>query len=232
MKFHPVVSICSGVIISFTLFFISLLLSDYGRLDLALLIFSYIFGGFIAVYFAKKKKIQYALYEGIVIMLIVIILELHVSADAFTSFIYGVLIIILAIIGGMIGLMADKNYNGFNPFLALFAGSFIGASCIWIASTLGFNPDARYIGVINIIVGIISFMIGGFSSTFLDKEKKIQYGIYTGIIILIIIIMQQLLSHNPIIIQPLGFIIYIVSAVIGSYLAVVVAKHQKQTSND
>lgn len=220
MKFHPVVSICSGVIISFILFFISLLLSDYGRVDLALLIFSYIFGGFIAVYFAKKKKIQYALYEGIVIMLIVIILELHVSADAFTSFVYGVLIILLAVIGGMIGLMTEKNHNGFNPFLALFAGSFIGASCIWIASTFGYNPDSVHIGLIDIVVGIVSFMIGGFLSTFLAKEKKIQYGIYTGLIIIIIIVIVQLLSHKPIVIQPVGFIIYFVSAAIGGYLAV------------
>ncbi|BDZ68396.1 hypothetical protein [Methanobacterium ferruginis] len=232
MKFHPVVSIFSGVIISFILFFISALLYGYIWFDLSPII-SFIFGGFIAVYFAKEKKIQYALYEGIIVLLIFEFLTNFVASSYFSVYlIYSVLIILLTIIGGMIGLMMDKNYNGFNPFLALFAGSFIGALCIWIASTHGYNPDSVPIDLMDIVIGIIFFMIGGFLSTILAKEKKIQYGIYTGIFILTIIAVKQLLSHQPFVIHILGFIIYLVFAVIGSYLAVVVVNHQKQTSND
>lgn len=231
MKFHPVISIGSGVIVSFTLFFISAILYGYIWFDLSPII-SFIFGGFIAVYFAKEKKIQYALYEGIIVLLILEFLTNFVASSYVSVYlVYSVLIILLTIIGGMIGLMMDKNYNGFNPFLALFAGSFIGALCIWITSTHGYNPDSVPIGLIDIIVGIIFFMIGGFLSTILAKERKIQYGIYTGVLILLIIaIVQQLLSQ-PFVIHILGFVIYIVSAVIGSYLAVVVAKHQQQISN-
>lgn len=146
MRFHPIILIILGVVASFALHFISLSLFTYGWVATVPAIFSYIFGGFIATYFAKERMIRYALYEGIFIMLIIVLLELLASSDVYTSFIYGVLIILLAIIGGMIGLMIDKNFNGFNTYLAVLAGSFIGASCIWIVSILGYNPDSLHLG--------------------------------------------------------------------------------------
>ena len=233
MKFHPVISIILGIIASFALHFISLSLFTYGLVAAVPSIFSYIFGGFIATYFAKKKTIQYALYEGIFIMLIIVILELLASSDIYTSFIYGVLIILLAIIGGMIGLLIDKNYNGFNPYLAVLAGSFIGTSCIGITSILGYNPDSLHLGVIDIVGGILSFMIGGFLSTILAKERNILDGLCTGVILLLIItISSWLIFHKPIIIHILEFIIYFVSAVIGGYLAIKITEHQQNLNKE
>lgn len=233
MKFHPVISIVLGVTASFVLYLIALSLIGYGWVNGFLTIFSYIIGGFIAVFYARKKKIQYALYEGIILILILEFLtNFIVSSDVFVYFVYSISIFLLAMIGGMIGLMIDKNYSGFNPYISVLAGSFIGTACIGITSILGYNPDSLHLGMINIIGGIVSFMIGGFLSTILAKEKNVLDGFFTGVILLIIIaIPMQLLFYMPIIIHILGFIIYFVSAVIGGYLAIITAKHQKLISN-
>lgn len=82
-----------------------------------LLIISYTLGGFIATYFTKEKKIQYALYEGIFLLIIFSILTVpNSSLDAtklLLLFIGGTLLLLFTVMGGMFGQMIDKNFNGF-----------------------------------------------------------------------------------------------------------------------
>lgn len=246
MKFHPVISIFLGVIVSVILYLIALSVfgvigwieafivipgsSWFGTL---LLIISYILGGFIATYLAKEKKIQYGLYEGIIIILIFISLSIpHSILDAnvllFSLIFYCILVILLAVTGGMIGLLTDKTHNRFSPLLAIIAGSAIGTSITVMLSLIISNyPDSYYLEAVNIIIGVISFLIGGFISTLLAKEKKIQYGVYTGVIILIIGIIQTSINNFPVVIHISKFIVYIISAAIGGYLAIFLAKHLK-----
>jgi len=250
MRFNPVVSIILGVIVSFVLYLI--VISVFGVIGWIgafqaiqgaswfgtfLLIISYALGGFIATYFAKEKKIEYALYEGIFILLIFGIMTVpNSSLDAtklLVLFSYGgILLLLLAVTGGMFGQMINEKFNGFSPILAVIAGSIIGYSCVVLLTLFtGHAPDSYSLGAINIAVGVISFVIGGFLSAFLAKEKKIQNGIYTGLIILAIILIigliQMLTNHWPVYFHIIGFVGYIISAVIGSYMAILVAKHQK-----
>jgi len=76
-------------------------------------------------------------------------------------------------------------------------------------------------------------VIGGFLSTYLAKEKKLRYGIYTGIIIIILGLLgqQPSLIYKLPVIHGVAIAIYVISAVIGSYMAILVAKHQKNTLN-
>lgn len=251
MRFHPVISITLGVIISFILCLISI--SVFGVIGWVgafqaiqgaswfgtfLLIISYTLGGFIATYFTKEKKIQYALYDGIVILLIFGILTVpNSSLDVITSllllFSYGTLLLLLAVMGGMFGQMADEKFNGFCPILAVIAGSIAGYSCLVLLTLLtGHAPDSYSLDMVNIAVGVISFVIGGFLSVFLAKEKKIQNGIYAGLTMLAIIIVvgliQMLTGHWPVYIHMVTFIGYVISAVIGAYLGIKQLKIKKE----
>lgn len=248
MRFHPVVSIIFGVIVSFVLYLVAL--SVFGVIGWVgafqaiqgaswfgtfLLIVSYTLGGFIATYFAKERKILYALYEGIFILLIFCMLTVpNSSLDAIKLLLFsygGTLLILLAVTGGVFGQMINEKFNGFSPILAVIAGSIMGYSCVVLLTLLtGHAPDSYSLGLIEIVVGVISFLIGGFLSTFLAKEKKIQNGIYTGLIILtfilIIDIIEMLVNNRPIFIHQIGFVGYLISAVIGGYLAILLAKNR------
>lgn len=250
MRFHPVVSIILGAIISFILYLIAI--SVFGVIGWIggfqaiqgaswfgtfLLIISYTLGGFIATYFAKEKKIQYALYEGIFILFIFSILTVpnsHLDAATLllSLFSYGILLLLLAVTGGMFGQMTDEKFNGFNSLLAVIAGSITGYSCVVLLTLFtGHAPDSYSLGAIEIIVGVISFVIGGFLSVFLAKEKKIQIGIYTGLtilaIILIIDLIQMLTNHWLFYIHIIIYVGYVISAAIGGYMAISLAKHLK-----
>lgn len=61
--------------------------------------------------------------------------------------------------------------------LAIIAGSIIGYSCIVLLTLItGHAPDSYSLGAIDIAVGVISFVIGGFLSVILAKEKKYNMG--------------------------------------------------------
>jgi hypothetical protein len=137
--------------------------------------------------------------------------------------------------GGMFGQIINEKFNGFSSILAVIAGSIIGYSCVVLLTLFtGHAIDSYSLGVINIVVGVISFVLGGFLSTFLAKEKKIQNGIYTGLIILAIIIIigliQMLANHWQVYIHMIGFAIYVISAVIGAYIGLKTAKNQKRNT--
>lgn len=234
MRFNPVFSICLGVIASFILHLITQSLFFYGWFQGVIAIFSYMFGGFIAVFYAREKKIQYALYEGIFIMLIITLQALGASSDVSIIFVvyYSLFVILLAILGGMIVLIRDKDYNGFSPALAITGGSIIGYSCMFLLnSIIGYNVGSNYsLKVIVFVFGVISLVIGGYSSTFLAEEKKLRYGIFTGIIITILgLLGLQTSLYKPPTIHGIAILLYSISAIIGSYLAIIATKHQQKT---
>lgn len=253
MRFHPTISIFLGGIVSFVLYFIAVTvfgvigwtsafqaIQGVSWFGTFLLIVSYILGGFIATYFAKEKKLKYALYDGIIILLIFSVLTVpNSSLDATTLilslFSYGILLLLLAVTGGMFGQMINEKFNGFSPIIAIIGGSIIGYSCVVLLTLFtGHSLDSYSLGVINIVVGVISFIIGGFLSTFLAKGKKIQNGIYTGLtilaIILIIGLIQMLANHWQVYIHMIGYVVYVISAVIGAYIGIKTAKNQKRNT--
>jgi putative membrane protein (TIGR04086 family) len=249
-RFHQVISIIFGVIISFILYLIALsLFVDYW-VNVGIILFSYMLGGFIAVFYAREKKIQYALYEGILIMLIIVLLGNVASSDVNIAFLYGILIILLAVIGGMIGLMMDKNFRqsfktkyldkGFS-LIAIITGIII-TFIIWLFVSLitysiihPTNPS-----IFNSIekAGLIGIsVIGGFIATFMVKEKQLLNGICVGLGIILSVIVLTVYAvikgyPNPYLSRPLITLTanlgYILAPTVGSYLAIVVAKHQKQ----
>lgn len=251
-RFHPVISIFLGVICCFALYLLAVLgfgiyawvgaflnLPNPSLFGILLLIVSFIIGGFIATYFAKEKKLRYGLYEGVFITLILIIFpvpgspfEIFTVIPTYVLIFSLIMVILLACVGSIFVLMMDKNYNGFSPIIAIIGGSVIGYSCMFsLNSIIGFNLDPNYsLRVIFFVFGVVSFVFGGFLSTFLAKEKKLQYGIYVGILITVFGILGLPTSiYHPPIIRGGAILLYIFSAVIGSYLAIVVAKHLQKT---
>lgn len=70
MKLHPAVSVILGIVAFIILYVISILLINIGsNVVLITLILSFIIGGFITVYFGIGKKIQYVLYELILVII-------------------------------------------------------------------------------------------------------------------------------------------------------------------
>ena len=251
MRVHPVLSIVLGVIISFILYLIAGL--GFGAFAAGGFIefFSYVLGGFIAVFYAREKKIQYALYEGIFIMLIIVLPFLN-SSNVPAIFMYSVSIILLAVIGGITGMMIDKNYRrsfktkyldkGFN-LIAIITGIII-TFVIWLfvfITTYSIihptNPSTFNLVSIGIaeLIGIL--VTGGFIATFMVKEEQLLNGICIGlgmIIISIILNVYAIIKGHPnlylsspiiIITATLG---YILAPALGGYLAIILAKHQKQ----
>jgi hypothetical protein len=165
MRCHPAISIVLGVIVSFVLYSLAvlgfgiyswveafLILPKSSLFGILLLIVSFIIGGFIANYFVKEKKLRYGLYEGIFIILILIVFPVPGSPlDIFTimsvySIIFSfIMVLLLACLGSMFVLMMDKNYNGFISFISIIGGSVIGYSCMMLLnSIIGFNLDPNY----------------------------------------------------------------------------------------
>lgn len=97
MKIHPVSSIFLGVIVSLILYLIVHPLFAGIWFDAVIIIFSYTIGGLISVFYTRKKKIQYALYNGICVMLIIVLLAFNASSDfsGIGFFYYSVLIFYL-----------------------------------------------------------------------------------------------------------------------------------------
>ena len=73
------------------------------------------------------------------------------------------------------------------------------------------------------VLGAISLILGSFLSTFATKDKKIQYGMYTGIIFIIFKLFANVFNMNIVHINYYIIIIsiigYLLVSIIGSYLA-------------
>jgi hypothetical protein len=250
MKFHPVISIILGIIVLFValISMVVILGPVIARNTLGIIIFSLILigAGFIATYFTKEKKIRYSLYEGIIIAALAAALAVIRHNDIITVISEFIVYPLTMGIGGFLGKITDKNYRkrfekgskkgfnkGFNPILTIIAGIFIAlvfsAFLELITGIYKYNFNVKSFDLHFFVVGAISFVIGGFIATFFAKEKKIQYGIYLGIIL----IMFSLVIHGTnnesyyIIIGKIA--VYLLSAGFGGYIGVIVNKHLKNT---
>ena len=84
MKFRPVISIALGVVtailFSYSVMFLFTIYAFNSSSESAgfipFLIFGFLIGGYIATNFAKDRKIRYSLYEGLILGVLIVILEL------------------------------------------------------------------------------------------------------------------------------------------------------------
>lgn len=129
-----------------------------------------------------------------------------------------------------------------HPIIAIITGFFVTVICLgFLELATGtftrISSSNTPFGVTNVVVGVISFLIGGFVSTFLAREKKIQYGIYLWIIYIIIAILTALYLKISGIHPHLNYYnaigtsaVYLLVVTIGSYLGKAADEHLKQKS--
>lgn len=122
MKIHPIISIVLGIVITFIFLSSAQAIVTYNVFNLSsqsflyptLLIFGILFGGFIATYFAKIKKIRYGSYEGVILGIITSIISysgtLYVPGIQFDIF-QGIAIIIIFALISSIGGYIGKSWN-------------------------------------------------------------------------------------------------------------------------
>ncbi len=236
MRFHAVISIILGFVVFFILHEIAVwgfgLLSVLGNV---LYYVSVLIGGFVATYLAKKMRIRYGIYEGVLIIIFLNIMH------PFYDFInLGIAVLLFAGVGGLFGEMAGKNQwnNGFSPIIAFISGSAV-TFVIWFIVTiiiyLMYPADSSKFILQDILTAelIGALFIGGFIATFIAKEQKIQYGIYMGIVTVIITTILALYAlnkgyptynaFNPIVLV-IATAAYILAPTIGSYLGITAVK--------
>lgn len=252
MRFHPVISIFLGIIAIFVLagisgskFFTST--SVLWDIFFTLIVLIFIAGGFIATYFTKDMRIRYGFYVGIILSVLAVTIGVigrnligYKGTALAVSMFLGISLI--TGIGGFIGKMTDKSNrqsfktklfnNGFSPISAIIAGIIIAYVCAGLLDFVtGIKSSFTTYGVIDFVVGAISIAIGAIVTTFLAKEQKIQYGIYSGIIVIIISILTHGLNiHESYYIRVGAAAGYLLSAGVGGYLGIIVAKHLKQNT--
>lgn len=111
LSFNPILTIIAGVII---IFIINSLLEPLPSVLSSFI--APIIGGFIATYFAKKKRIRYGLYTGLGVLLIQIMLInffLNLNDSLMWLYIQWLFIINIcfAIVGGFIGKTVYNRIN-------------------------------------------------------------------------------------------------------------------------
>ena len=133
MRFHPIISIILGFVAFFILHEIAVwgfgLLSVFGNVVYYV---SVLIGGFVATYLAKKMRIRYGIYEGILIIIFLNIIH------PFYDFInLSVSVLVFAGVGGLFGEMAGKNQwnNRFSPVIAFISGLAV-TFVIWFIATI------------------------------------------------------------------------------------------------
>ena len=188
MRFHPVVSIFLGFFIFSIFLFISV--DNLSSIFPYFIILSFIISGFIATYFAKGRKIRYSLYELIPVILACFYLKQEI---------WGLVALFIIPLGGLLGRITDKNtswYYSFNPVISIIIGliySYFFSGILGAIMGLDNYPvDSTLLYFF--IIAVFSNVIGGFITTFMAKEKKIQYAIYFGIILILINLLFRL--HN------------------------------------
>ncbi|MEL7670339.1 FxLYD domain-containing protein [Methanobacterium sp.] len=219
----PFLSIILALITTILLFICEISLSVALNIYLgSLTVLLFILGGGIATWFAAGKKIRYSIYYGLILAVITLVL-----GD------YRVLIFapIFAGIGGFLGKMADKDsrqtFNGYHPVIAIIVGIIVMYIYnVFLGSVTG-AYDLSSSGLIGFVIGAITLAVGGFTTTFLSKEKKIQYGIYGGLIVVIISLLAKLYTEmTRTVNMPENYLIligtiagYLLAAVLGSFAA-------------
>jgi hypothetical protein len=256
MKYHPVISIILG---AFAIFVFILILArtlgepninigimgDISLVTATLILFV---GGFIATYFTKDMKIRYGIYLGLILASLVTIGEIGRNLVGYKGI--GIAITLFVIfplftgIGGFIARMTEKNNrqlfkskhltNGFSPIIAVMVGFIVATVCAVLLELIaGINSASTTYGVFDFVIGAISLLIGGFVTLFLVKEKKIQYGFYVCIIVIITSILklyteivQGIVIHESYYVRTCSYLGYFLFAGLGGYLGIIVTNHK------
>ncbi|MEN6552337.1 MAG: hypothetical protein ABFC34_05550 [Methanobacterium sp.] len=235
MRIHPAISIFLGLIVFVIVFQLS---QDLDRI--VLMFSSFFLAGFIAIYYSKDNKLKYLLPEGLLLLLILTVW----SGFNFFNFVYSILFILtLTLTGGILGKLAVEKDGmrswSFHPLISMILG-FIATILIFV-----FLYNLNPFGVSDFILQqiqrlelIVSLLIGGFIVNYFVQEKKIEYGIYLGLITIIFDLLILYGFHgkgfletgfNPISIL-LAIIVYILTPTIGSYLSIKKTKKPKKES--
>ncbi len=257
MRYNPILSIILGAVVIIVLSFIAAVglvepnVNNNIIMDIYVIIatFILILGGFIATYFARDMQVRYSIYLGLILAGLVAIGEIGGKLAGYKGI--GIVILIFVLftlvtgIGGLIAKMTEKSNrqlfkekhlnNGLSPVLSIVVGLVVAyiIAILLELITGTYQTHITSFGIVDFIIGVTSIVIGAFVTTFLNKEKKILYGIYLGIIMITISLLNKLyLSsihypnfHENYIIF-IGIIFgYLLSAVIGSYIGLIVTKH-------
>jgi len=244
MRLNQAKSMFLGLAV-FALFFLVFLYLGIEK-GIIFLFLSFFLGGFIAMYFVRERKIQYLFYEEILIFIFSLIISTITSSPLITRLnIYGFILLFLSILiftglGGLIGKKladkkSDKKVWRFHPVISIIIGfvtSYIIFAIIFYF-TLSGALDSVFPQMLT-VANVCSLVIGGFIATYFAKEKKIRYGIYLGTIWVVSIggLIPNLFfaiptSPSAIVNTILRYIIFIMAPMIGSYLAILITKHQK-----
>ena len=247
MKVHPGISIILGIITGIILFIISMkLFSGNVLAGISSNFVIAIIGGFIATYFAKEKKIRYGIYVGIIlsVIFISIVALIPINYIYFLIALVGIIFEMLlpATIGGFIGKITEENNRqafqikylnrNLHPILAIIAGILVN---IVLISLFGSFHLKISMGITYFLIATVPFVVGGFVTVFLAREKKMLYGIYEGIFAVIYSLLARyigmIMGLNTTVDYYLiiGAVIgYLLAAAIGSYLGKTAGEHLKQ----
>lgn len=120
---------------------------------------------------------------------------------------------------------------------AVIVGVIVAEVCGGILELiLGVHTISITYGATDFLIGIMALFIGGFVSTFLVKEKKIRYGIFVGIIVILIGILKLYIEMVNGLMIPgsfyyvrIGeFVSYLLFAGIGGYFGIIISKRLKE----
>jgi hypothetical protein len=259
MRFHPVISIFLGAVAIIVLFLILVGIQGVPNFNnevffdifFITIIFILLVGGFIATYFAMDMKIRYGIYLGLILASLETIGQS--SLVGYKGIAIAILIFVLFSlvtgIGGFIAKMTEKNNrqlfkskhlsDGFSPIIAVVVGFVVATICVDLLELIiGINHSSTTYGFIDFVIGAISLLIGGFVTLFLVKEKKIQYGFYVGIIVILIAILKLyaeivsgLVINESYYVRVGSYVGYFIFAGLGGYLGIIVSERLDKKSN-
>lgn len=242
MRFHPVVSVILGFIISYILGKTSILLSGISHSFYLLGDVGFFFGGFVATYFAKEADLKHGIYVGILLVIYYILVNIFSASVLYSVLINTIiLILILTFLGGYFGKRgADGSLRSFHPLAALIIGFiFTFVVLIFVIAILDFLlptvPDSTFNLIMTVaLMGML--IIGGFVTTYISRDKKLRFGIYLGVLAALttliwnFLILGQLSPPD----SPLNIILttagYLLTPTIGSYIGIKIEK-QKEISH-
>lgn len=223
MKYHPAISIFLGLMAVFILYLISL----YNSWFISFSWFILLFGGFIATFLAKVKKIRYGVYLGIILILILLLsalLVLH-SNDYYSYLSFIVRVLFYTSFGAFLGAMTEKNNRiifknrinkmRFHPVISIILG-FLVFLVLFYMPLFAFGGHSWFGDVLS----FSSFIIGGFTASYFSINRKIEYGLFIGIpsIVFFLIFSTTHLTYNEIYITINILLLTLVGGFIGKII--------------
>lgn len=148
------------------------------------------------------------------------------------------ILIVILILAVLLAIWLIKRYDkrswSFHPIISITSGTIISFIIfVFVFNLIPPGIPNSFFQQITTIESLSSLVVGGFIATYFAKKNKIQYGIYVGVTWLVLYgLVSSLISDLPISLSDLInsillYIGFILAPTIGSYLAILVAKHLK-----